>query len=77
MRKDWRTKGIIMTARAASDNADTTTEDQALDLADMLEDPELMGPSLVLLSARSCSVACAPVGRRPGSIRDRGFGPID
>jgi hypothetical protein len=79
MRKDWRTKGIIMTARAASDNADTTTEDQAFDLAAsaLFDDPELIGPALVLLTARSCSVACGPVGRRPRSIRDRGYGPID
>jgi hypothetical protein len=54
---------------------EATTEEQALDLADMLED--LLGPSLVLLTARSCSTACAPVGRRPSSIRDRGFGPIE
>jgi hypothetical protein len=55
------------------------TEDQALDLAAsaLLDDPELTGPALVLLSSRGCSVSCGPVGRRPGSMRDRGFSPID
>jgi hypothetical protein len=76
MRKDWRTKGIIMT-RVAGTDADTTPAD-ALDLADMLEDPATKGAALVLLAGRAtCAVSCAPVGRRPGSIRDRGYGPID
>ena len=42
-------------------------EEQALDLAAsaLFDDPELIGPALVLLTARSCSAAC-PMGRRPG-----------
>lgn len=60
-------------------SAEATPEETAVaELAEtMLDDPELMGPSLVMLTARSCSAACGPVGRRPSSIRDRGFGPIE
>lgn len=63
--------------RVAGTDADTTPAD-ALDLADMLEDPATKGAALVLLSGRvTCAVSCAPVGRKPSSIRDRGFGPIE
>jgi hypothetical protein len=41
------------------------------------EDNAMLGNALLLLSSRSCSVACGPVGRQPRSIRERGFGPID
>ena len=57
---------------------DTTLENQAvLDLAaDVLGDFGLLGPAMILLAGRNCSVACAPVGRKPRSIRDRGYGPM-
>jgi hypothetical protein len=58
---------------------DATDDLAGLDLAAsaLFDDPELIGPALVLLTARNCSAACGPVGPRPRSIRDRGYGPID
>lgn len=53
--------------------------DQAvLDLAAsaLLDDPELLGPSLVLLTGRSCTPRCV-VSTRPHSMRERGYGPIE
>jgi hypothetical protein len=41
------------------------------------EDNAILGNALLLLSSRSCSVACGPIGRRPRSILERGFGPVD
>ena len=70
----------LRSAAARQEPAEDATDDLAvLDLATsaLFDDPELIGPTLVLLTARSCSVACGPVGRRPRSIRDRGYGPID
>jgi hypothetical protein len=60
--------------------AEDTVENLAvLDLATstLLYDSALLGPSMILLAGRNCSVSCGPVGRRPRSIRERGFGPID
>jgi hypothetical protein len=83
--KYFATKGHQMVSKLRSAAArpepepDATDDLAVLDLAAsaLFDDPELIGPALVLLTARSCSAACGPVGRRPRSIRDRGYGPID
>ena len=67
--------GIRQDVQSAEQN--TPEETAVAELAGtMLDDPELMGPSLVMLTARSCSVACASVGRQH-KLRERDFGPIE
>lgn len=43
----------------------------------LLGDPEFMGLALVLLAGRNCAATCGSARRRPHSLRDRGYGPIE
>lgn len=61
---------------SGQDEPEPSGTEAALDLAaaDLISDPELLGPAMILLGSRPCGASC-PVGRRQDRMRDRDFGP--